>query len=70
MRKPAHEILEFVLEKAAAEKPARRAELYRALAAVAPSEHDVRRLTELAAEIEAIETKHNQLLLDFKRACL
>lgn len=69
MNTPARQLLtEFVLEKAAAEALPLRMQLYRALAAELPeTTPEFQQLTALADDIEAIEEKHLQLVLDFKR---
>jgi len=41
--------------------------LYRALATIVPVPAKCRELASLAAELEAIETRHNQLLLDLRQ---
>lgn len=68
MTTPARNLLvEFVLEKSVEAPLGRRALLYRALAAELPgTAPQFKRLTRLADELEAIEERHEQLLLNFR----
>jgi hypothetical protein len=68
MHKPVGLLYDFVLEKAADEPLRRRLVLYRALAEVMPSPKECRELSRLADELEAIEARHQQLLLDLRGA--
>ena len=63
-------LFDFVLEKAAEETASRRVQLYRALASVIGHEKEAITLITLADDLEAIERKHRQLVLDFKRRAL
>lgn len=56
----------FVLDRAGEEPIARRARLYRDLAELAVDESIALRLQVLAAELEDIEARHHQLVLDFR----
>ena len=69
MNSPASELLcSFVIEKAAEESISRRILLYRAVAAhVAEASPQFEELTKLADELDEIERRHAQLVLDFKR---
>lgn len=67
MSSPGTRVIEYVLSKLDAEPVAKRAELYRALAAIAPTTTDRRRFDMLAADCEAVDAAHEQLVLDFKR---
>jgi hypothetical protein len=69
-KQPTSILFDFVLEKAADETAARRVRLYRALASVIGNESDAVTLVTLADDLEAIERKHRQLVLDFKRRAL
>jgi hypothetical protein len=64
---PVSLLCDFVLEKSADEPVRRRLVLYRALATIVPVPAKCRELASLAAELEAIETRHNQLLLDLRQ---
>jgi hypothetical protein len=63
---PAQIVCTYVLMKAADEAPSRRGRLYRALAAVVGNEADATSLLALADDCDAIERKHQQLVLNFK----
>ncbi len=66
-----NEILgEFVLAHACGLELPRRARLYRALAEVIGDEKDAAQFIALANDCDAIERKHQQLVLDFKRRAL
>lgn len=69
MNTPARSLLaSFVLEHSRNETLPKRMGLYRALAAELPETSPVfQQLTQLADELESIESRHNQLLLDFQR---
>lgn len=60
-------IVDFAFEQAAAQPAVRRIQLYRDLAAIASTAHESRALLALADELQAIEQRHEQLRLDFKR---
>ena len=66
---PARKLLiDYVLEQCVRETLPVRLQLYRALAADLPEDsEEFRQLTGMADELEAIEEKHQQLALDFKR---
>lgn len=68
MPKPVHNITTFVLEKLDAEAPARRAAIYRDLAAIAASQSDAKTFLTLADDCERIDRAHEQLVLNFRRA--
>lgn len=70
MNTPAQRLLtEFVLEKSTEEPLRRRLLLYRALAAGLPeASEDFRKLMTLADELESIEARHQQLLLDLRQS--
>ncbi|MBM3851601.1 MAG: hypothetical protein FJ399_00435 [Verrucomicrobia bacterium] len=63
-------IAEFVIEKAADEPMMTRAQLYRDLASLVVDENTARALIALSVELEQIERRHEQLVLDFKKAAL
>lgn len=67
MVRPATVIREYVLETIEREPLAKRIEILRALAAVAPDSTEARCLTEMASALAAVQQQHEQLLLDFKR---
>lgn len=66
---PARKLLiDYVLEKCVHEPLPVRLQLYRALAADLPEDSaEFAQLTGMADELEAVEQKHQQLALDFKR---
>jgi hypothetical protein len=66
MDKPASLLFDFVLEKSADEPLRRRVVIYRALVEVIPSPKECRDLARMADELEAIEVRHQQLLLDLR----
>ena len=67
----ARELLDaFVLEQIASQPLAQRALLYRGFAAEATSKEIKSAAHALADECEAIERRHDQLVLDFKRRAL
>lgn len=67
MTEPATIIREYVLESMEREPLAKRVELLRALAAVAPDGAEIRCLTEMASALAGVQQRHQQLLLNFKR---
>ena len=67
MHKPAAIIAEFVMERLEGETIARRILLNRALSALTVDIQEQKSLNQMADELEAIQRKHQQLLLDFKR---
>lgn len=68
MPKPVHNITTYVLEKLDAETPARRATIYRDLAAIAASHADAKTFLSLAEDCERLDRAHEQLVLNFRRA--
>lgn len=70
MRNPITQLSIFVLDRIDNEPLAKRAALYQALATITGDETEAIRLNALAADCLAIEKKHLQLALDFKRAAL
>jgi hypothetical protein len=66
---PAHQALaDFVLDRATGESAAKRVRLYRALASIFPGRsQEFKQLTDLADELEAIDDRAGQLLLNFRR---
>ncbi len=69
MTTPARALLtQFVLEHTTDSPLPLRMQLYRALAAELPEEaEEFQRLTKLADELEDIESRHQQLVMDFRR---
>jgi hypothetical protein len=67
VNRPVTFLHDFVLEKSADEPVRKRLLLYRALAAVLPAPEKCRELIALADELESIEARHNQLLLDLRQ---
>lgn len=65
MRKPVTVITAYVLEKLDSEPLSRRVHLLRCLAEVSPTERAA--LTSMADELEAIQQRHEQLLLNLKQ---
>ncbi len=65
MSNPATRIAEYVLQNLAHEPIAKRIALKRDLAAIAPTNKSRRDLLALAKDLEAIERRHKQLLIDF-----
>ncbi len=65
--KPLATITEFVLAKLDGEPIKRRIEIKRALAAVMPTAKQAKELDAMADELEQIEARHRQLVLDFQR---
>lgn len=63
---PANELFEFVLEKLADAPVGKRVRLYRAIAMHSGDPAEAKRLNLLAADLEELERKHAQLLLDFQ----
>ncbi len=68
MTNPARRLLvEFVLERSVEEPLSKRGALYRALAAELPGcSEEFKALMAMADELEAIEARHQQLLLDLR----
>lgn len=64
-----HELVEFVLERLPGEPLARRARLYRAIADVETHEPIIKRLREIADEIDDIEGQHQDLQTEFQNLC-
>ena len=60
-------VIEFALQHAPEVALHRRTQLYRDLAELTPDESRARDLNTLANELEAIEARHEQLVMDFKR---
>lgn len=67
MPNAADRIAGFVLERLPEEPIRRRIPMLRDLAAFAPSNARRRTLIAMADELQDIEERHHQLLLDFKR---
>lgn len=68
MHRPVQILNEFVLERVAEVPLHRRITILRALAALLPAKSTKSRaLLAMADELQAIEERHQQLLLDFKR---
>ena len=65
--KPLSRIVDFVLAQSESQPLAVRIGLYRDLAAIAGTARQANNLLALADELEAVEAKHQQLVLDFKR---
>lgn len=65
---PARQLItDYVLEHSAKEPLSLRMSLYRAIAADLPADApEFHQLTDMADELEAIERRHQQLLLNFK----
>ena len=66
MHNPATFLDGYVLARAQDEPLRLRAKLYRALAAIASTPRRQRALDGLAADLEAIEARHEQLMFDFR----
>lgn len=66
MLKPATVLADFVLERIDAEPLGRRVTITRALAAVTVNQAQRAELLAMANELEAIQHRHNQLLLNFR----
>lgn len=64
---PANVLFEYVLASSAKEPAAKRIELYRALSRVIGCEKTSAQLITLAVDLEAIDFRQQQLLLDFQR---
>lgn len=67
MDKPVQLLNRYVLDRSATEPLPVRAELYRALAEVVGDQAESKRLRSRASELESIDEKHRQLVLDFQR---
>lgn len=67
MPNPASTLIGFALEKLDGETPAKRAVIYRAIAALSATPEEAKPFTALAAECDAIQATHEQMLLDFRR---
>lgn len=67
MRKPATVIRDYVLGAIEREPIHTRIELLRALAAVTATGPESRSLCEMADALAAVQSRHEQLVLDFKR---
>lgn len=65
MLKPSTVLTGYILERLPSEPIARRIELTRALALISPTREQVE-LNKMADELENIERRHQQLLLNFK----
>lgn len=68
MFKPVETITRYVLDKLSSEALSKRAELYRALAAITPSKKERRVYEGLANECDAIQEAHDQLVFNFRRS--
>lgn len=64
--KPLTRLTEFVLEQAELLPLARRAQIYRDLAAIAPTEKESAAFTALALGLEKLDARHHQLRLNFR----
>lgn len=66
MRNPGAIISGFVLDHLAEQPLARRITLTRALAELAPTNHERRQLIAMADDLETVERRHQQLLFNFR----
>lgn len=67
MPKPGTVLTEYILARLSEEPIARRIQITRALAALAPTQQEARTFLKMANDLEAIERTHEQLLLNFQR---
>lgn len=59
-------LTDFVLQRSKTEDSEVRINLYRALAEVAPVPDEAARLRRMAADLESVDQRHEQLLLDLR----
>lgn len=67
MSDPASILIGFALTKLEGEPPAKRAVIYRAIAALAATPAEAADFNSLAADCEAIHSAHEQCVFDFLR---